>query len=285
MNRYAAYIRKQLKNEHFDTCIIYSDRCSEVAVKGVNADRYLMYYHHGAMRHEFHDDYGYRKSEKVIVVSESLVLKLREYRPNFADKIIAIPNLADVDGVREKSLAQPEIVFPQDKFNIVSCGRIAVEKGMDLAAEACAALVQSGMTDLHWWIVGGGPAEAELREQVHRLGIEEHFHILGMQKNPYSYIRQADLYVQPSRFEGHSVTIMEARMLAKPILATRAAAHEQIEDNVTGALCETDAAALASRIRELRNLPALREQFRQALEQHDFEADNIAIMERLYQLF
>ena len=49
-------------------------------------------------------------------------------------------------------------------------------------------------------IVGGGPAEAELREQVHRLGIEEHFHILGMQKNPYSYIRQADLYVQPSRF-------------------------------------------------------------------------------------
>ena len=78
---------------------------------------------------------------------------------------------------------------------------------------------------------------------------------------------------------------MEARMLAKPILATRAAAHEQIRDGVTGALCETDAAALASRIRELRNLPALRERFRQALEQHDFEADNIAIMERLYQLF
>ena len=74
-------------------------------------------------------------------------------------------------------------------------------------------------------------------------------------------------------------------MLVKPILATCAAAHEQIEDGVTGALCETDAAALASRIRELRNLPALRERFRQALEQHDFEADNIAIMERLYQLF
>ena len=133
MDRYAAYIKKQLKNEQFDTCIIYSDRCAEVAVKAVNADRFLMYYHHGAMRHEFHDDYGYRKSDKVIVVSESLAQKLREYRPKYADKIIAIHNLVDVQGVREKSLAPPEVVFPKDAFNIVSCGRVAVEKGLDLA--------------------------------------------------------------------------------------------------------------------------------------------------------
>ena len=106
-----------------------------------------------------------------------------------------------------------------------------------------------------------------------------------MQTNPYPYIRMADLYIQPSRFEGHSVTIMEARMLAKPILATHAAAHEQIEDGVTGALCETDAAALAHRIRQMHDHPEMREQFQQALSKHDFEADNAAIMERLYQLF
>lgn len=285
MDCYAAYIKKHLKNEHFDTCIIYSDRCAEVAVKGVNADRFLMYYHHGAMRHEFHDDYGYRKSEKVIVVSESLAQKLREYRPKYAGKIIAINNLVDVEGVREKSLSQPEIVFPKDQFNIVSCGRIAPEKGLDLAAQACAGLIADGMTNLRWWIVGGGPKEEELKQQVRQLGIDEHVHFLGMQTNPYPYIRMADLYIQPSRFEGHSVTIMEARMLTKPILATRAAAHEQIEDNVTGALCETDAAALADRIRELHDSPTLRERFHQALSKHDFEADNAAIMERLYQLF
>lgn len=285
MDRYAAYIKKQLKDEHFDTCMIYSDRCAEVAVKAVNADRFLMYYHHGAMRHEFHDDYGYRKSDKVIVVSESLAQKLREYRPKYADKIIAIHNLVDVEGVREKSLAQPETVFPKDAFNIVSCGRVAVEKGLDLAAEACCALIKDGMTDLRWWIVGGGPKEEELKQQVRQLGIDEHVHFLGMQTNPYPYIRMADLYIQPSRFEGHSVTIMEARMLAKPILATHAAAHEQIEDGVTGALCETDAAALADRIRQLHDHPEMREQFQQALSKHDFEADNAAIMERLYQLF
>ena len=155
---------------------------------------------------------------------------------------------------------------------------------MDLAAEACAKLIEDGMTDLQWWIVGGGPAEGELREQVRGLGIEEHFHLLGMQDNPYPYIRQADLYVQPSRFEGHSVTIMEARLLAKPILATRAAAHEQIKDGVTGMLCKTEAEDIAQCIRKLHDDAARCELFYHTLSEHDFAQDNRTIMERLYQL-
>ena len=254
MDRYAAYIKKQLKNEHFDTCIIYSDRCAEVAVKAINADRFLMYYHHGAMRHEFHDEYGYRRSEKIIAVSVPLAQELRTYRPRYADKIIAVNNLADVEGVREKSHEQPETVFPKDAFNIVSCGRIAVEKGMDLAAEACAKLLKDGMTDLHWWIVGGGPAEAELHRQVERLGIENRFHLLGMQKNPYPYIRQADLYVQPSRVESFGLTIMEAMVLQIPVLATETfGGRELFEMGAALQLCSISSSAIAAGAEKYRN--------------------------------
>lgn len=282
--RYAAYVKKQMGGEHFDTAVIYSDRAAESAVRAVSADRFLMFYHHGAMRKEYHDDLGYRRAEKVIAVSEVLAEKLKAYRPQYAGKIISVNNLIDVSGVREKSLEIPETVFPKNCFNIVSCGRLAPAKGMDLAVAACAKLVQDGLTDIHWWIVGGGPDEASLLAQIRALGVERYVTLLGMQDDPYPYIRQADLYVQPSRFEGHCVTVLEARLLAVPILATRNAAEEQIEDGKTGRLCKPDSASIADAAAELYRMPELRQAFRDALRRYDFEHDNAIILQELYAL-
>ena len=108
--------------------------------------------------------------------------------------------------------------------------------------------------------------------------------LLGMQDNPYPYIRQADLYVQPSRFEGHCVTVLEARLLAVPILATRNAAEEQLEDGKSGQLCKPDAASIADAAVELYRMPELRQAFRDALRRHDFEHDNAIILQKLYAL-
>lgn len=282
--KYAAYVKKQMDGEHFDTAVIYSDRAAETAVRAVSADRFLMFYHHGAMRKEYHDAYGYRKAEKIVAVSEALTEKLKAYRPRYAGKIIAVNNLIDVAGVREKSLETPETFFSNDCFNIVSCGRLAPAKGMDLAIAACAKLVRDGLTDLHWWIVGGGPEEASLRTQIHALGIEDYVTLIGMKDNPYPYIRRADLYVQPSRFEGHCVTVLEARLLAVPILATRNAAEEQLEDGKDGQLCEPDAASIADAVAQLYRMPERRQAFRDALRRHDFERDNAAILQKLYAL-
>lgn len=283
--RYAAYVKKQLNGEHFDTAVIYSDRTAETAVRAVSAGRFLMFYHHGAMRREYHDTYGYKKADKIIAVSEKLAERLRLYRPQYRDQIIAVNNLIDAAGVREKSLESPEAVFSKNCFNIVSCGRLSPAKGMDIAIAACARLVQNGYTDIHWWIVGGGPEEASLRAQIHVLGMEGYVTLLGMQSNPYPYIAQADLYVQPSRFEGYCGTILEARLLAVPILATRNAAEEQIVNDETGSLCDPNAASIADAAALLYREPERRQAFRDALRGHDFEQDNAAILQKLYALF
>lgn len=281
---YIRYIREQMKREHFDTCIIYSDRTAECAVRAIRADKYLMYYHHGAMRREYHDEYGYRKSEKIIAVSPALAEALREARPRYRDKIIALHNLTDVSGVREKSLAPPEVIFPENQMNLVSCGRLSPAKGMDLAVEACKLLAQRGLRDIHWWIVGGGPEEAALRRQIETLGLTQQVTLLGMRENPYPYIRRADLYVQPSRFEGHCVTVLEARILAKPIVATNTAAQEQLTNGVTGSLCAPDAESIAAAVQALYAAPETRKHYQRALEQYDFEEANARIMQELYAL-
>lgn len=281
---YIRYIREQMKREHFDTCIIYSDRTAECAVRAIRADKYLMYYHHGAMRREYHDEYGYRRAEKIIAVSPGQAEKLKAYRPQYAHKIIAIHNLTDVSGVREKSLAPPEVIFPENQMNLVSCGRLSPAKGMDLAVEACKLLAQRGLRDIHWWIVGGGPEEAALRRQIETLGLTQQVTLLGMRENPYPYIRRADLYVQPSRFEGHCVTVLEARILAKPIVATNTAAQEQLTNGATGSLCAPDAESIAAAVQALYAAPETRKHYQRALEQYDFEEANARIMQELYAL-
>lgn len=282
---YAAYIKEQLGGGHFDTAVIYSDRAAETAIRAVFADRFLMFYHHGAMRKEYHDAYGYRKAESIIAVSEAQAEKLRKYRPQYAKKIIAINNITDVDTVRKKSMETTDTAYPKDGFNIVSCGRLSPAKGMDIAIDACARLVGDGLENIHWWIIGGGPEEAALRAQIRALGMENNVTLLGMQDNPYPYIRSADLYVQPSRFEAFGLTILEAEVLCVPILATDTdGANALIKDGGTGLLCDSDAASLADAVKRLYRAPELRQAFRDALRRYDFEHDNAAIMQKIYAL-
>lgn len=282
--RYAAYVKKQLNGEHFDTAVIYSDRTAETTARAVSADRFLMFYHHGAMRREYHDTYGYKNADKIVVVSEKLSEKLRMYRPQYKDKITAINNLIDAADVYEKSLETPETVLSKDRFNIVSCGRLASAKGMDIAIDACARLVQDGYTDIRWWIVGGGPEEAALRAQIHALGMENYVTLLGMQSNPYPILRQADLFVQSSRIEAFGLTITEAQALGVPVLSTKTdGGTELIRDEETGLLCDISAEAIEDGVRRLLRDKALYDRIREGTAGIDFESRNAHVMQRLYE--
>lgn len=249
---YIRYIRKLMRRENFDTAVIYSDVVSETTVRSIKADKYLMFYHHGAMRHVYHDRIAYKKCEKIIAVSDNQAQALRKFNPRYSSKVTAIPNLTDVAGIQEKSRASTKEHFDTTKFNIVSVGRVSHEKGMDLAVRACAELVTDGNDNIRWWIVGDGPAMQEVRMIIEELHMEEYVITVGMQRNPYPYIRQADLYVQPSRFEAFGLTILEAMILGKAVLATDTmGAHEIINDGKNGLICDVTGKGMAGQIKEL----------------------------------
>lgn len=279
---YSRYVKKQMGEKKFDTAIIYSDVTAETAVKGIKAEKFLMFYHHGAMRKVYHDSYGYKKSDKIIAVSQSQADALKAFRPRYKNKITAINNIIDVDDILTRSKEKPLTEYPEESFNIVSCGRLSKEKGMDIAIDACKLIVDSGYTNIQWWIVGGGPVENDLREQINRLNLEKHVHLLGMQSNPYPYILKADLSVQPSRFEGHSVAIMESKILGKPIVATKNAAKEQITHLVNGVLCDTDPKALTMAIKKVIEDKELLKTITLASEKEDFSKRNEDIIKKLY---
>lgn len=282
---YIKYIKEHMKTECFDTCIVYTDVVAETAIRAINAKKILMYYHHGVMRHVYHDKIAYKKCEKIIAVSENQAEALRKFVPKYADKIITIHNLVDVVTIREKAKLEIEEVFDDKKYNIVTVGRISYEKGMDIAVKVCAKLVEEGFDNVCWWIVGDGPAMQEVKKMILETHLEKNVVTVGTKNNPYPYIRKADLYVQPSRFEGYPMTILEALVLGQPVVSTdNNGAREIIDNNVTGILCQMNDESICEEIKMFINEPGKYELLRENVFFLDYELMNKKSILRLEEL-
>lgn len=279
---YAEYIKEQLADEQFDTAVIYSDRVAEIAVRAIDAKRFLMFYHNADLGKAYHDVYGYHACDKIIAVSEAQCDKLKKLRPKFASKMIAIRNYIDVESTLNKAMESTgKVIFEEEGIHLVSCGRLAHQKGFDVAIRACAEIVKKGFKDVHWYILGTGPEKSNLEELIYEFEMEDHFHLIGAKSNPFPYMKAADLYVQPSRAEGYSLSILEARVLACPTVATFDAAREQLENGITGTLCEASAEAISNAIIKHLEHPDISEKYRKNLMAYSFENENEKILSEI----
>lgn len=282
---YIKYAKRMLKNEQFDTVVIYSDVVGEISVRAIKANKYLMFYHHGAMRHVYHEKTAYKKCEKIVAVSKNLAEVLKEFHPEYKDKVTSIHNLTDVEGIRKKGMQPLEETFDDAKFHIVTVGRVSHEKGMDIAVRVCAKLVEDGFENIRWWIVGEGPAMKEIRNLIGELRMQDYVITVGRKSNPYPYIRRADLYVQPSRVEAFGLTILEAMILGKAVLATDTmGAHEIINAGKNGLICDVTGKGMAGQIKELildlKKLAKLERAVRQ-IDFTEYNRNNLSRIEEL----
>ena len=84
---------------------------------------------------------------------------------------------------------------------------------------------------------GRGQLEKELKDQVHRLGLDERVHFLGLRQDVSTILALLDVFVLPSLSEGLSMAILEAMMAGKPVIATRVGGNPEIVlDGETGFL-------------------------------------------------
>ena len=122
-----------------------------------------------------------------------------------------------------------------------------------------------------WFIIGTGELREMLERQIAGAGVQEQVILLGARENPYPYIRGCDLLVQPSRYEGKSVVLDEAKILGKPVLAANySTVRDQIQDGREGLIVEMNPIAIADGIVQLMENGALRESIRQYLSAHDY---------------
>ncbi len=117
-----------------------------------------------------------------------------------------------------------------DRLMICSVGRLVKAKGYDRLLKVHKRLYDEGILyDLV--IVGDGPEYDNYYRYISDNGIEDSVHLIGKRDNPYKYMKQSDLFVCSSRWEGFSTVISEAVILGVPIVTTNVSGTKELLGN------------------------------------------------------
>ncbi|SFL16031.1 Glycosyl transferases group 1 [Paenibacillus sp. 1_12] len=195
--------------------------------------------------------------DHLVTVSEQCAVVLKQRFPELENKIEVMHNIVSPPIIH--NLASIEMDDCKTSgVKLISVGRLVYQKGFDLAIEACKDLIQNGYP-VTWYVIGEGEDRSKLEQLIADHKLQQSFILLGTRENPYPYIKEADIYVQPSRFEGKSIALDEAKILHKPIVVTNySTVNDQITHEFNGLIVDMDAAAVAEGIKRLLDLPELK---------------------------
>jgi len=174
------------------------------------------------------------------IIAQSNYMKkdiVKSYRVD-ENKITVISNPLDIDNIKYK-LAEnidKELFIYKNKINIVAVGNLRKQKGFDNLLDIFALLDDK----FHLNIVGEGSCRMILEEKIKKLNLQKKVTLHGLQDNPYLYMKEADLVVLSSRYEGFPNVILEANACGKFVVAFKCpgVSEEIIEDGLNGVLIE-----------------------------------------------
>ena len=242
-------------DKHYDVAVAYLEGNSiYYCVDCVDADVKIGYIHNdynGLGLDKNFDRPYFEKLDYLVSVSEECVNVLKENFPHLKDKIRLMFNIVSPTVLKSLGNDNAEEYKNTKAKKLLTVGRFSSQKGYDMAVAAADILNRKGY-DFRWFAIGKGQLEEQIKEQIKSLGLEEIFILLGEKSNPYPYINNCDIYVQPSYFEGKSIAIDEAKIFAKPIVCTSfPTVYDQLTDGETALLAEINAESIAAKIEML----------------------------------
>ncbi len=198
--------------------------------------------------------------DRIVSISESVSKHFLALFPSLYGKIRVIPNQVPCKWVRQQAESLPpeevEREMPRTpwRINLLSVGRFSPAKNYDNVPDICRRIRAAGL-DVCWYIIGFGSEERLIRQRIRESGMEDFVRLLGKKENPYPYMKACDFYVQPSRYEGSPVTVLEAKALSRPVILTAfPTSHSVVTDGVDGWIVPMDnegcAEGITSLIRE-----------------------------------
>lgn len=226
------------------------------------------------------DDGYFSQMDALVVVSAQCADALQKEFPQYADKVRIVENIIAPAVLRERAEESADFGDDYKGLRVLTMGRLDTPKGIDIAVEACAKIADKA--DFRWYVLGEGPERENIAQMIRDNHLENRFILLGARLNPYPYLRACDVYIQPSRFEGKSIALEEAKCFGKPILTTAfTTVADQITDTVNGSVAEISAESIAERLLELIFDDGIRQKYTDALQNY---AGNTHELEKFYDL-
>lgn len=225
--------------------------------------------------------YNHRSIHKIICVSQK-VLEVAVPAIRQHEKLCVVHDGIDVKRMStpiDRSLLRRELGLSDKTVLVGNISALADHKD-HLTFVSAAAAIHALMPDVHFVLAGSGPEENRIREQIHRLGMQERIHLLGHQKDIVPVMKSLDVFLMTSSTEGLGSIVLDAFAAGVPVVSTDAGGlPEIVHFGTTGLLAPVgDGAALALKVIRLLADNDLREGLReQALEYvKDFDYHEMA---------
>lgn len=290
LNYYYRYISKSYKelDEEYDVAVAYAgpmDFITYFVLNKIKSKKRVQWIHFDITKIYFNKSFAiknYKKFNKIFVVSKEAKDKLINLIPSLEKKTEVFFNITSSDLI--KYMSRKENVFEDsfDGLRILTVGRLSKEKGQDLTIPVLKRLLNEGY-NIRWYCIGEGAEKDSYIDGIKKLNIEKNYILLGAKLNPYPYMKDCDIYVQPSRYEGYCVTLGEARCFNNPIITTNTnGASEQIKHEVTGLICDISEEGIYIAIKTLLDDKYLFNYIRGNLEKE--KVDNITEINKFYKL-
>ena len=190
----------------------------------------------------------YKNYQKIFIVSETARDIFDNMFAQFKNKTEVFYNIVSPKQVIRLAENGESFTDNYKGKRILTVGRISEEKGQRVAIEALKILLDKGV-DVKWYYVGDGKDRSYCEELAKNLGVSDKVVFLGTQTNPYGFMKDCDLYMQPSRHEGFCITLAEALCFPNPIVATDfTGADEQLQHRANGVVTGMSAEEIAEGI-------------------------------------
>ncbi|RDI45721.1 glycosyltransferase [Falsibacillus pallidus] len=224
----------------------------------------------------------YQVFTKIIAVSDTAKNIFLKVYPEFSPKINVIYDINDFELISKMSYLGKSFEGNFSGNKILTIGRLSEGKGYDIALEACKKLKNYGI-DFKWYVLGKGPLENQIKNYIKDNDLESHFILIGVEANPYSKIKNSDIYVQTSKFEGFGLAIAEARMLNVPVVTTNFdSVYNQMINGKNGLVVEMNSEAVFQGILKLIQNQSLKKEIIDYLKNE--KKGNLEELDKFYQL-
>ena len=223
--------------------------CNEFVLNKINANEKITFLHCDYNQCGANTSYNnllYRKFDKIAACSEGCRKSFLNVLPDLKDKCYTVTNCHDFKNIKSLS-CDKTIEYDQSFLNVISVARLSQEKGIERGIKAIKYCKDRG-EKIKYHVIGDGILKSELLDLTSELNLTDDVILHGNKKNPYRYMKNADLLLIPSFHEAAPLVIDEALCLNLPVLSTKTTSAEDmilnreigwVSDNSTNELCKT----------------------------------------------
>lgn len=283
---YERYTRILSKIEDsFDLAISYYNPTAfpvVYTINNVNAKKKIMWIHSDVDTYSDIGEYEniYYKYDFIYNASKEGKDRFTKLFPKLENKVCIFYNLIDEVELYKLSLKGETFNDNLEELRILTVGRLGIEKGQDMIPRILNEIVKINK-NIRWYCIGDGKLRDKLTLDIEKYGLQEHLILLGSKSNPYRYIKDCDIYVQPSRNECYCTTVTEAKCFNRPMVITDVnGSKEQIKNNYNGLIVGIDEKSILEGVIKLIEKKEIRDKFI-----NNLSKENISTISELNKLY